>query len=156
MKQLLIIGMAILTLQVSAQEKKDGKRGEARMERMDRMKKMSPQERADMATIRMTKALDLSKDQQEKVKALHLKQAEKMQAMMAQRESMKNSDENTKPTPEQREAFRKQRMTAREDMQKELKSILTDSQYQEWETRKERMKQRGDSMRKEGRERKKK
>lgn len=148
MKKLLIIGIAFLAIQVSAQETKENKRNDMRKERMEQMKNMTPEERAEMATTRMSKALDLTEAQQEKVKALHLKQVEKRKNIIAERKAMTESAEREKPSKEEMQALRAERMKAREEMTTELKAILTDAQFEKWQSQQEMMRERGEKMRK--------
>ena len=87
------------------------------------MGNFDPKEMAKRQTEELTKTLDLNKDQQKKVLDLNLKQAEKMQAM---REEMRNGGGD-------REAMRGKMMQLREEQNKEMKKVLTESQYKKYE-----------------------
>ena len=87
------------------------------------MGNFDPKEMAKRQTEELTKTLDLNKDQQKKVLDLNLKQAEQMQAM---RDDMRNSGGD-------REAMRDKMMKLREEQNKEMKKVLTESQYKKYE-----------------------
>lgn len=123
MKKLILIAIALIGLQATAQQ-----RG------MQRFNNLTPEEAATLQTKKMTLHLDLTEDQQEKVYDIHLKNATvrkaKMEAMKAQRQS----EDFKRPTKEERLARMNARLDNQIAMKKKMKSILTDEQYAKWET----------------------
>ncbi len=93
--------------------------------------KMTPEERADMMTQRLTKQLDLTAEQQAKVKALYLGQAQKHQEMMdARKDKMMDAKEKMK---DRRARMRAEMMADRKKNMEQLKAILTEDQFNKFE-----------------------
>lgn len=82
-----------------------------------------PEERAKSQTEQLKKALDLDKDQEKKVYALNLKAGKEMAEM---RKDMQGGGGD-------REAMREKFGAMREKQNKEMKKILSDDQYKEYE-----------------------
>ena len=100
MKKILIIAVALLALQVNAQEQqreRSNKQG-----RSLKMMDLSAEDAATLQTKKMTLHLDLNESQQAEIKKINLENATKRKAMMAERKARKESGEAQKPTQEQR------------------------------------------------------
>ena len=100
MKKILIIAVALLALQVTAQEQqreRSNKQGKS-LKMMD----LSAEDAAALQTKKMTLHLDLNKSQQAEIKKINLENATNRKAMMAERKARKKSGEIQKPTQEQR------------------------------------------------------
>ena len=82
--------------------------------------RMSPEERAKQTTERLTKALDLKKDQEKKVYDLNLKAGKEMSAIF-------------QDAGGDREYMREKMGKVREKTNKEMKKILSDSQWKKYE-----------------------
>ncbi|GAF04443.1 DUF4890 domain-containing protein [Saccharicrinis fermentans] len=110
MKQLIFSLIAILAISfsVEAQRPQKGKMG-------------TPEEMAQKQTERMKESLNLSDEQEAKVKSINLEFAEKQQELV-------NSSSGD------RTAMRESMKTIREDKKAALKKVLTDEQYKKMET----------------------
>lgn len=98
---------------------------------------MSPEERAKSQTEQLDEVLDLNKDQEKKVYDLNLKASKEMVKM---REEMQGGGD--------RDAMREKFGKMREEQNKEMKKILSDSQYKKYEKYlEERRAQRGQGRR---------
>jgi len=82
-----------------------------------------PKEMAKRQTEELTKELGLNKEQQEKVQALNLKNAEQMSAM--RQEAMNSGGD--------REAMREKMTKVRAEQETKMKEILTDAQYEKYQ-----------------------
>ncbi|MFT4803408.1 MAG: protein CpxP, partial [Psychroserpens sp.] len=91
-----------------------------------------PEEMATLGSKKMTLALDLSIDQQAKVKEALLEQATIRKQNMAEREKMKNNDDAKKPTKEERVEHLNAKLDTKIAMKQKMKSILTAEQYEKW------------------------
>lgn len=128
MKKLILIAMAFVTLQAVAQDKrKGGEKSERKM-----MKDLSAEEIATLGSKKMTLELDLSTAQQAQVKAVLLEQATTRKQKMAEREKMRNGDDNKRLTKEERLEMTNAKLDSQIAMKKEMKSILTAEQYEKW------------------------
>lgn len=125
MKKLAILVVALITFQLNAQNKKENHKAE----RMH----LEPQERAELHTKKMTLHLDLTKAQQNKVMALHLKNATKRSTFKKQHLAAKEND-NRKLTKAQKLERKHAKLDAQIATKKEMKSILDSKQYETWST----------------------
>jgi len=116
MKKLLLIAIALIGLQVTAQGERKGKDHE----------NMSAEDIATKRTEKMVEQLGLDKTQEKAVYALNLDVAEKRKEMM---DARKNGEKAERPSEEEREKMRAERKTQREAYQAKLKEILTDEQF---------------------------
>jgi hypothetical protein len=97
------------------------------------MKDLTPEQMATLQTKKMTLALDLTEAQQAQVKALHLENAKMRKTKMEERKAQKEEGEAKKPTSEERYAMTNARLDHQIAQKAELKSILSDEQYAQWE-----------------------
>lgn len=128
MKHLILIAIAFVTLQTTAQDKKKHQR-EGRMEMM---KDLTPEERATIKTKHMTLELDLSTSQQAQVKDLFLQEAKERQKKMEARQN-KDKDEKSKPTKEEYVQKINENLDDKIEMKTKMKAILSPEQYEKWE-----------------------
>jgi len=124
MKKLLIIALALVTIQVSAQEKR-GEKG--------RKANLAPEEMAQLQTKQMTLDLDLTEAQQKEVGVINLENAIAKKAQMEARKSKKDSEE--KPSKEERLQMKNDRLDAQIATKKKMKSVLNAEQYAKWESK---------------------
>ena len=124
MKQILMIAIAFLTLNATAQDMKHRKGG---------LKDLSAEEVATLQTKKMTLELDLTEAQQAKVKALVLKEAKAMESKRAARKAKKEQEDAKRPTKEERFNMANERLDKQIEMKKQMKTILNDEQYKKWE-----------------------
>ena len=115
---------------------------------MEKMAEMTPKQRADLKTKEMTLALDLSTGQQAQVMALQLDLEQKRQEKIENREERKDRKELTS---EQLYEMRSARLDEAIRVKKEMKNILTDEQFAEFETNIEKKKKRRGMHRKQRR-----
>ncbi len=126
-KLLMMIALTVVTIAAQAQDTEKERK--------------SAQERAQLQTDRMTKELGLQEDQVTKVAAINLKYAEQADALRAEREA-------------QMEAMRKEgkAKAIRDAQEAELKGVLSEAQYKQWQAKKEEAKARHMEKRKEMRQ----
>jgi len=154
MKKIVIILIALVTLQVMAQERKREFRDEARGERMEAMKDLTPEEMATLKTKRMTLHLDLTADQQKKIQALNLEQAEIRKTKMEEHRAMKEKGEMKELTKEDRFKMMNERLDHQIAIKQEMKTILNEEQYKKWETSHGKMMEHNKEMKKKAMKRK--
>ncbi|BAO74891.1 hypothetical protein [Winogradskyella sp. PG-2] len=129
MKKILVIALALFTLNGVAQEKR--KRSSERHEKMDMRKDMSPKDIADLKSKKMTLRLDLTDAQQRKVHKLILNQAEVNQNKRKERKGY--DEKREKPSKEERLKMQNQRLDQMIALKREFKTILTAEQYAKFE-----------------------
>ena len=127
MKKILIAVVALLALQVSAQEhkKKKSDNKERAMKRMN----LSAEEMATLQTKKMILHLDLNESQQSEVYSLNLKSAEARKAFMKARKDKKEE----KPSKEERLKMANTKLDYQIATKRKMKEILNESQYAKWE-----------------------
>ena len=131
MKKILIIAVALLALQVTAQEQqreRSNKQGKS-LKMMD----LSAEDAAALQTKKMTLHLDLNKSQQAEIKKINLENTTKRKAMIAERKARKKSGEIQKPTQEQRLEMVNTKLDRKIAMKAKMKNILDKEQYAKWE-----------------------
>ena len=129
MRNLLIIALAVFSLQLTAQEgKKEGKK-EFKREHTRQMQDLTPEESASLRAKHMTLDLDLSDKQQDQVYKVLLEGEKEREQMRGERKAQ----EEQKPSKEERLERENARLDKQIDMKKKMKGILTAEQYQKWE-----------------------
>lgn len=124
MKKLMLIAIAFLTLNATAQDKKNGR---------DQFNDLSAEEVATLKTKKLTLELDLTESQQASVKALVLKEAQHRELLRTKRQQQQNDEDFKKPSKEERYAMANERLDRQIEMKKQMKSILNAEQYTKWE-----------------------
>jgi len=148
MKKIVIILMALVTLQVTAQEIKKEEHKEGQSDRMEVMKDLTPEEIATLQTKKMTLHLDLTEEQKKKMQALHLEEAKMRKAKMEERKAMKESGEKKAFTKEDKVKMMNERLDHQIATKQKMKSILNAEQYAKWEASMGKMEQRRDGKKK--------
>lgn len=133
MKKLLIIALALVTIQATAQDKKR----EMRKTRMEKANAMTPEEMAQLQTKKMTLQLDLTETQQTQIQSLLLDEAKARKEKMADFKAKKEDGEMKKPTKEERIKMMNERLDHQIAMKKKMKAILNDEQYKKWDAMQE-------------------
>lgn len=128
MKKSILVALLLIGLIATAQSK-DSKERRHR----NGMQDFTPEQMATLQTKKMTLALDLNPEQQTRIKAVHLENAKMRKTKMEERKAQKKSEEKTKPTSEERYAMSITRLDAKIAQKAEMKSILSDAQYDKWE-----------------------
>ncbi len=96
------------------------------------VKEMTPEQVATLKTKKMALALDLTAEQQQKVKAIHLENAELRKNKIEERKDKKEQGERKKLTADERFAIENARLDRQLAQQAKMKEILTDAQYLQW------------------------
>ncbi len=118
MKYLLTTMLLCLTMTVAAQRGNDHQR----------RAQLNPEQQATLTTKKMTLALDLTTQQEDKVYKVQLAQAQKRKAFMAERKK----EDRSALTKEQRFELETKKLDHRIAVQREMKSILTADQFELW------------------------
>lgn len=126
MKNLIIAFMALFCITAVAQENRNEKR-EHKNEMRQRMQDLTPEQMAELATKKLALYLDLTEKQQVAVQKLELEQAIK------RKENFQNKTDRKQPTDTERFEMKTKRMDDQIAMKKQMKSILTEEQFQKWE-----------------------
>ncbi len=133
MKKLILIALALVTIQVSAQNKKQGERRGDPMEKGQRMGDFTPEEMAQLQTKKATLLLDLTEAQQKKVEKLHLENAKERQAFREARRAKRKDGSGKSANKEERLKMANQRLDRQLEMKQKMKKILDDKQLEKWE-----------------------
>ena len=151
MKNLFMIAIALLTLNVTAQERKKGaQRGEMK-EKMEMRQNMTPEDIAELQTKKMTLHLDLNEKQQAEVNKLLLEEAKDRKAKMAEFKAKREAADGEKLSKEDRIKMANERLDHQIEMKKKMKTILNDDQYDKFDKMQEKREARkghGEKMRK--------
>jgi len=133
MKKIVIILIALATLQVTAQDRKREHQKDGQKERMETMKDLSPDEIATLRTKKMTLHLDLNEAQQNKIQALFLEEAKMRKVKMEEHKAMKESSETKTFTKEDKFKMMNERLDHQIEVKQKMKSILNAEQFEKWE-----------------------
>lgn len=139
MKKILVIAIALISLQGVAQERQREHRKEDRKERPQTLKDLTPEQAATLQTKKMALHLDLSEAQQKEIYQLNLANAKERESKMEAVKKMRESDE--KPSKEAHYDMMNERLDNQIAQKKQLKSILTKEQFEKLE-KGDKMKQR--------------
>lgn len=133
MKKIIIILIALVTLQITAQDRKREHQKDGQKEQMETMKDLSPDEIATLRTKKMTLHLDLNETQQNKIQALFLEEAKMRKAKMEEHKAMKESSESKTFTKEDKYKMMNDRLDHQIEVKQKMKSILNAEQFEKWE-----------------------
>jgi hypothetical protein len=127
MKKLILLAALVMSSAIFAQERYSDKK-----DKMAHVKDLSPEQMATLRTKKMTLALDLSKDQQDKIYALQLEEAKTRKEQRAKRENDKGTE---KPKLSSEEKFNKmnERLDKKIASKNKMKSILSEEQFKKWQ-----------------------
>ena len=90
MKKFIFIAIALVTLQISAQHRRN--EGPNMRERSQKMSQLTPDEAATLQTKKMTLMLDLNESQQAEIHKINLENATKRKEMMEARKAKKDAN----------------------------------------------------------------
>lgn len=138
MKNIVYVLAIIFTLNVAAQEGTEHTNRHERKEMKAKMKKgrkfmkdLTPEQIAELKTKKLTLALDLSDDQQQRVLALNTEMAKaKKEKIAAHKVKMEKKE---KPTSDEKYAMMNDHLNAMIAYKKSMKQILSQEQYERWE-----------------------
>ena len=148
MKKLLVVALALFTLNGMAQEKDQTSH---RKDRSELRKDMTPNDIADLKSKKLTLKLDLTDAQQKKVHAIFLKEA-KANETLKQKHKTSKGEKREKPSKEEFLKMQNARLDQQIEIKREMKTILNKEQYAKFEQ----MKPRKDKKRGEGNKRRSK
>lgn len=135
MKKLILIALAFVAIQATAQEqKRDHKRGQA-------MAQLSADEMATLQTKKMTLRLDLNESQQREIQKMNIENAKARKAHMEARKAKKASGTTEKPSKEDRLAKMNKMLDHKIEAKAKMKKILNAEQYAKWEAAQSKMAQ---------------
>lgn len=132
MKKLVLIALALVTIQVSAQERR-GHNKQDKKERAERMSEYSPEEIAELQTKQMTLQLDLTEAQQKQIMALNVENAKSRKAFMEERKKVMENGDRKEPSKEERLKMKNDMLDKKIAVKKQMKEILNAEQYKKWE-----------------------
>lgn len=131
MKKLILIAIAFIGLQATAQQQK--RQGPNKGERSEKMMNLSAEETATLQTKKMTLALDLNESQQKEIQKINLENAEARKAHMAERKAKKEAGTAEKPSKEERLKMMNAMLDHKIEMKAKMKKVLNEEQYSKWE-----------------------
>lgn len=124
MKRILILAALCFGLQASAQRKQAKERTP-----------LTTEQAATLQTKRLALALDLSDAQQKQMQKLQLKVATERMVQRKKHEERRNRENESRPTKDERYAMQVAKLDAQLAHKKEMKSILSETQYATWESK---------------------
>jgi len=133
MKKLVLITIALVALQATAQEQKREYHREGTNEKMEFIKSLTPEEMSDLQTKNMTLHLDLTENQQTKIKAINLEEATLRKAKMEEHKKRMEQKEAEKPSKEERLKILNEKLDHKIEIKQKMKVILNAYQYEKWE-----------------------
>jgi len=148
MKKIVIILIALVTLQVTAQDKKKAYHKEGQRERMETMKDLTPDEMATLQTKKMTLHLDLTEAQQKSIQTFNFEEATFRKAKMEEHKAMKDSGETKAFTKEDKFKMMNERLDHQIAVKQKMKSILNAEQFDKWEASQGNMQHKRDGQKK--------
>jgi protein CpxP len=134
MKKLLLIAIALITVNATAQEGKRERQNKGEHERVQQFKDFSPEEVATLQTKKMTLHLDLTDAQQKQIQAILLEQAKARKSKMEARKKM-HEEGGEKPSKEDRFNRANEQLDSRIALKSKMKNILSTEQFEKWERR---------------------
>ena len=132
MKKLLLIAIALITVNATAQELKRERQNKGEHERVQQFKDFSPEEVATLQTKKMTLHLDLTDAQQKQIQAILLEQAKARKSKMEARKKM-HEEGGEKPSKEDRFNRANEQLDSRIALKSKMKNILSTEQFEKWE-----------------------
>lgn len=135
MKKLVMAILIMAGITATAQDhQRKGKKGD--------MKDLTPEQVATIQTKKMTLVLDLNESQQKKIKTILTEDATARKAKMEERKA--NKEEGKKLlTSEEKYQMEIERLNHQIARKEQMKSILNDEQFENWEKMDHRRKMRG-------------
>lgn len=129
MKTLIVITLALFTLNGVAQEKR--KRGSQDDYKMELRKEMTPEDIADLKAKKLTLRLDLTDAQQNEAHKIILKQSKSNQDL--RKEHKTNGEKREKPSKDTFVKMQNHKLDQLIAMKREMKTILSPEQYAQFE-----------------------
>lgn len=136
MKKLILIAIAFIGLQATAQQRQQGPNNR---DGRQKIMKLSAEDMATLQTKKMTLALDLNESQQKEIKKINLENAAARKAQMEKRKANQEAGNAQRPSEEERLKMMNTMLDHKIEMKAKMKTILNDEQYAKWEKAQARM-----------------
>jgi len=133
MKKLVVIVIALVSIQAFAQSHKGGQRKGEHKENVHKFNDFSPEQIAILQTKKMTLHLDLTEMQQREIQKINLANAIEKKAKMGTRKKMKESSAFEKPSTEERFNMMNERLDEQIARKKQMQAILSKEQFEKLE-----------------------
>ena len=133
MKKIVLIVMALVAMQISAQEQKQERQGRYNQERYQKFKDFTPEQVAEIKTKKMALKLDLNEAQQRDIEKIHLANAKERKAKMEAHKKMRKSNIGEKLSKDEHYNFMNERLDKQISNKKEMKAILSKEQFEKFE-----------------------
>jgi periplasmic protein CpxP/Spy len=133
MKKLVLIVMALVAMQVTAQEQRREHKQRDKQERSQRFKDFTPEQIAELQTKKMALRLDLTEAQQRDIKKIHLANAKERQAKREEQKLKREKNNGEKLSKEERYDIMNERLDKQISNKKEMKRILSKEQFEKFE-----------------------
>lgn len=125
--------MALVAMQVTAQEHRKEHEKEAKKERIHKQMNFTPEEIATLQTKKMVLRLDLTEDQQREIHKINLTNAKERKAKMEAHKKMREGNNEEKPSKEDRFKMMNERLDRQIANKKDMKRILSKEQFEKFE-----------------------
>lgn len=125
MKKISLILILMLSISAFAQDRKQERKQDHKMDKVE----MTADEMATLRTKKMALKLDLTQDQQSRLKTLFTEQATYQKSMRAQHREMRK---DTATWNKNQFAIRNARLDHQKEMQDKIRTILTPAQFETW------------------------
>ncbi|WP_298997534.1 hypothetical protein ACOKFD_09085 [Flagellimonas sp. S174] len=126
MKQLVVLLMALTSINMFSQRPDSPKRNKGAMQ------ELSIEQLATLHTKKLTLALDLNESQQAKIMEISLEEAAFKKTKHEERKAKKESGEWKKPTADERFEIANARLDHKIAHQQKMKEVLNKEQFQTW------------------------
>jgi protein CpxP len=133
MKKLLLIAIALITVNATAQGPKGNRVEKDQKERTQQVQDFSPEEIATLQTKRMALELGLNEAQQKQIQTIHLEQAKARKTEMEARKKMRDGSKEVKLSKGERFNRVNSQLDEKLATKTKMKSILTKEQFEKWE-----------------------
>ncbi|MBN4070239.1 hypothetical protein JYT76_00995 [Olleya sp. AH-315-F22] len=133
MKKLILIVMALVTMQITAQEQKREHKQRDKQERTQRFKDFTPEQIAKLQTKKMSLKLDLTEAQQRNIEKIYLANAKERLAKRKERKLEREKNNGKKQSKDERFNFMNGRLDKQISNKKEMKRILSKEQFEKFE-----------------------
>ncbi|NOY48550.1 MAG: hypothetical protein GXO84_10240 [Chlorobi bacterium] len=133
MKKLVVIVIALVSIQAFAQSHKGEQRKGEHKESVHRFNDFSPEQIAILQTKKMTLHLDLTEVQQREIQKINLANTIERKAKMETRKKMRESGAFEKPSTEERFNMMNERLDEQIARKKQMQAILSKEQFEKLE-----------------------
>lgn len=133
MRKIVLFVMALVAMQITAQEQKQERQGRDNQERHQKFKDFTPEQVAELKTKEMALKLDLTEAQQHDIEKIHLVNAKDRQAKREELKLKKEKNNGEKLSKDERFNLMNERLDKQLSNKKEMKAILSNEQFEKFE-----------------------